>query len=430
MSFTFSFYYTPLIIAVGLSLLTSFYAAQYRERTDGKVLLILSFSIVWWSFINILEYGFNDLAIKSLCAKLEYFGIEFAPPTWMIFVAIYTDQWKWLTRRNLLLLLIIPVITIVMVFTNEYHGLMRYDVALDTNGPFSIITKKYGFWFWIATVFNNCIMLTGLILIFRRLTRRPFFQTKQLVIMLFVGLFPWLGNILYLSKIFAWLRVDLTSTFLAISGVVMTFGMARYHLLSVVPLAREFVLENISDAIMVVDGLNRVVDFNDSCRKLFGLDEKNILKPLEEILEPLNAHLDEINSSETFSNEITFGKKSNPRTYYLRVHKLYSQRQKLRGRIFHFHDITERKAAEHEREKIIAELKNALEKVDTLSGYLPICSSCKKIRDDQGYWEEVEKYISSHSKAQFSHTLCNECMQRLYPEEYERIMKRRTGKKK
>jgi len=367
--------------------LTAFYAARYRERADGKVLLILSFSIVWWSFINILEYGFNDLVIKSLCAKLEYFGIEFAPLTWMIFVAIYTDQWKWLTRRNLLLLSIIPVITIVMIFTNEYHGLMRYDVALDTDGPFSIITKKYGFWFWIATAFNNCIMLTGLILIFRRLTRRPFFQTKQLVIMLFVGLFPWLGNILYLSKIFTWLRVDLTSTFLAISGVVMTFGLARYHLLSVVPLAREFVLEHISDAIMVVDGLNRVIDFNDSCRKLFGLDKNKILKPLTEILEPIHAYLDEINNSESFSNELTLGEDSAARTYFLRVHKLYNQRQKLRGQIFHFHDITERKVAEQEREKIIAELKNALEKVDTLSGFLPICASCKKIRDDQGYWE-------------------------------------------
>jgi len=430
MSFTFSFYYTPLIVAVGLSLLTAFYAARYRERTDGKVLLILTLLTAWWSFFNILEYGFNDLAIKSLCAKFEYFGIELAPLIWMIFVAIYTDQWKWLTRRNLLLLLIIPVITVGMIFTNEIHELMRYDIALDTNGPFSIITKKYGPWFWVAVAFNNCIMLTGLFLIFRRLTRQPAFHTKQLIILLFVGLFPWVGNVLYLTRVLAWLRIDFTSTFVAISGVVMAFGLARYHLLSVVPLAREFVLENIDDAILVVDSLNRVVDFNESCRKLFGFDKEIILKPLTEVLKPLVPYLQEINSSQMFSSELTLGEGSASRTYSLRVYELFSQRQSLRGRIFHFNDITERKVAEQEREKIITKLKDALEKVDTLSGYLPICSSCKKIRDDQGYWEEVEKYISSHSKAQFSHTLCNECMQRLYPKEYERIMQRRAGKKK
>jgi len=430
MSFTFSFYYTPLIVAVGLSLLTAIYTARYRERPDGKALLILALLTAWWSFFNILEYGFSDLVIKSWCAKMEYFGIELAPLIWMIFVAIYTDQWKWLTRRNLLLLLIIPVITVVMIFTNEIHELMRYDIVLDTNGPFSIITKKYGPWFWFAVAFNNCIMLTGLYLIFRRLTRQPTFHTKQLIILLFVGLFPWVGNVLYLTRVLAWMRIDFTSTFMAISGVVMALGLARYRLLSVVPLAREFVLDNIDDAILVVDSLNRVVDFNKSCQKLFEFDNKIILKPLAEVLKPLVPYLQEINNRQMFSSELILGEGSASRIYSLRMYELFSQRQRLRGRIFHFHDITERKAAEQERERIIAELKDALQKVDTLSGYLPICSSCKKIRDDQGYWEEVEKYISSHSKAQFSHTLCNECMQRLYPEEYERIMKRRAGKKK
>lgn len=62
------------------------------------------------------------------------------------------------------------------------------------------------------------------------------------------------------------------------------------------------------------------------------------------------------------------------------------------------------------------ELQDALDKVKLLSGYLPICASCKKIRDDKGYWQEVESYIDSHSEAQFSHGICPECIQKLYPE--------------
>lgn len=79
-------------------------------------------------------------------------------------------------------------------------------------------------------------------------------------------------------------------------------------------------------------------------------------------------------------------------------------------------DITERKHAETEREKLIGELREALAKVKQLSGLLPICASCKKIRDDQGYWTQAEAYIESHSEVEFSHGFCPECVKKLYPE--------------
>ncbi len=83
-----------------------------------------------------------------------------------------------------------------------------------------------------------------------------------------------------------------------------------------------------------------------------------------------------------------------------------------------FRDITERKKAEQERERLIAELQRALEQVKTLSGLLPICASCKKIRDDQGYWHEVEEYIHTHADVDFSHSICPSCARKLYPELY------------
>jgi PAS domain S-box-containing protein len=79
-------------------------------------------------------------------------------------------------------------------------------------------------------------------------------------------------------------------------------------------------------------------------------------------------------------------------------------------------DITDRKRVEVEREKLIEELQAALAHVRTLSGLLPICASCKKIRDDQGYWRQIESYIRDHSEAEFSHGVCPECAKHLYPE--------------
>lgn len=79
----------------------------------------------------------------------------------------------------------------------------------------------------------------------------------------------------------------------------------------------------------------------------------------------------------------------------------------------------ERKRIENEKVLLIAELRQALAQVKLLSGFLPICCSCKKIRDDVGYWQQIESYISAHSEVEFSHGICPECARKLYPELYE-----------
>ncbi len=79
-------------------------------------------------------------------------------------------------------------------------------------------------------------------------------------------------------------------------------------------------------------------------------------------------------------------------------------------------DITERKQYEEERSALINELQTALEEIKSLRGIIPICSTCKRIRDDEGYWEQVDDYISKHTQVHLSHGICPECMKTLYPE--------------
>ncbi|MEJ2696301.1 MAG: response regulator [Candidatus Sulfobium sp.] len=79
-------------------------------------------------------------------------------------------------------------------------------------------------------------------------------------------------------------------------------------------------------------------------------------------------------------------------------------------------EIERRTAIQQEREILIDELQHALAEVKTLSGLLPICAACKKIRDDTGYWRQIEEYISRHSEAEFTHGICPECAKKLYPE--------------
>ncbi len=85
-----------------------------------------------------------------------------------------------------------------------------------------------------------------------------------------------------------------------------------------------------------------------------------------------------------------------------------------------YRDITGRKRTETEREELIRELRETFAKMNMLKGMLPICASCKRIRNDDGYWEQVEEYVKEHSEAEFSHGICPECAQKLYPKYYKR----------
>lgn len=84
-------------------------------------------------------------------------------------------------------------------------------------------------------------------------------------------------------------------------------------------------------------------------------------------------------------------------------------------------DITERKQSEEKREHLVSQLQSAISEIKTLEGLLPICSYCKKVRDDKGYWSQIENYIRQHSQAEFTHSICPECTRKIYPNLYDDI---------
>jgi PAS domain-containing protein len=102
--------------------------------------------------------------------------------------------------------------------------------------------------------------------------------------------------------------------------------------------------------------------------------------------------------------------------FHVTLSRMLDVSGKFDGTLVILDDLTESRRAAQEREHLIAELTSALACVRTLSGLLPICASCKKIRDDKGYWSGVESYIQRNSDAQFSHSICPDCMTKLYPE--------------
>ncbi|MCK9244171.1 MAG: hypothetical protein M0P75_02765 [Candidatus Marinimicrobia bacterium] len=143
---------------------------------------------------------------------------------------------------------------------------------------------------------------------------------------------------------------------------------------------------------------------------------------LEDLIEKLKA------SNELLREEIELRKQTETELTNYRDHledlvrERTQQLQKLNEKLQS--EIIEHERAEREKEKLIAELTEALANIKQLKGLIPICASCKKIRDDEGYWNEVEAYIGQHSEAEFSHGICPDCAQKLYPEIYANLVKK------
>ncbi len=173
--------------------------------------------------------------------------------------------------------------------------------------------------------------------------------------------------------------------------------------------------------VLVIDPANgRILDANAAAVKYYGYDFA--LEPAKNITEINTLSADrifaEMEKAKTEKRDCFhfFHRLANGE---VRPVEVYSGPIRLNGRELLYsivHDIGERKKMEEEKEKLINELKDALAKVRTLSGLLPICSSCKKIRNDKGYWTQIESYILEHSGAEFSHGICPECIKKLYPE--------------
>ena len=239
----------------------------------------------------------------------------------------------------------------------------------------------------------------------------------------------------------------------SITGAVVTFSditkrkAAQQQLIE----TKDY-LENIInsswDAIVISDNAGRIIKCNRSFLNLVGYTEDEVVGRYVYDFTPITEGTYESSCEETVTIDEAFlkeaqeaittmienGNVANWQTYVIsksqkvipieeNIVLLFDDAGNRIGAVGTSRDITVRRRTENERERLIVELQKALVQVKTLSGFIPICSSCKKVRNDSGYWEQVEAYISTRSEAEFSHSICPDCAKRLYPEIYAEISK-------
>ncbi len=184
------------------------------------------------------------------------------------------------------------------------------------------------------------------------------------------------------------------------------------------------ILQSTADGILVANEKGHVIFHNNRFQELWQISDDLIDAGDEEKM--LDFVLSQLKDPDAFLARVrklyNSDEEDNDTLYFVdgRIFERFSrplyQTEKIAGRVWSFRNITEKKQSEAEREKLILDLQQALNEVRSLRGILPICAHCKKIRDDKGYWNQIEAYIRDHSEAEFSHGICQECAKKYYPD--------------
>jgi PAS domain S-box-containing protein len=356
MQISYSPYMLLPLFAMLMALLLASRGWRYRREPLGRIFLVLMSGLAWWSMAVVLEYLSLDLAAKIFWMKMTYWGITLVPVAWLVFALQYTHRTKWVTRRNLAILVVIPIVTLIVVWTSGTHHLMWKDIWLDTSLSPPVDAVTHGIWFWVFATYSYSLLALGTLCLAGMFRRSSGVYRKQVGTLLSATLIPWVGNLLFIAGIAPFSVVDPTPLAFTVTGMAFYWGMSRLMLLDIIPIAHEAVLRSIADGVVVIDAHGRVIELNPAAQNMIGRQKKDVIgQPYDKALPGQMAWLDLTTSLAEEHALVPVGEGENQHYYEVSISPLGGSRR-FRGHVLLLHDGTGRiKAEVDSRERIMLE---------------------------------------------------------------------------
>ena len=348
MQFQYTPYILPLVVSSIITGFVAVYVWQRRATASGGIAFVmLALASAEWSLGYALEIAGADLPTKIFWGKSQYIGIVTVPLSWFVFAYSHSTQGKWMTRRNVTLLSIVPLITLILAFTTELHGLIWKDTQIQTVGTFSALDVTHGFWFWIYWVYSNILLLAGTIFVFRSFNRMKGLFRRQEVLLLIAVLTPWFGNVLYVAGLSPIPHLDITPFAFTISVVVFAWGIFSFQLVNLAPVARDLLVEKMPDGMIVLDAQGNIVDINPAVQRALGISASQVIgQRSKDVFSAWPSLIERYENMLEAQDEIVIGEGESQRWYELRMSPLVDNRDRLLARVVTVRNITEKKQTE------------------------------------------------------------------------------------
>ncbi len=265
-------------IAVIISMITAFYSWRRRLMPGALILSLGLLTITGWLISSTLELiGTTNQATISI-AKFSYLFILSTPIFLLGFALQYTGKQKWISYPRFMLFWILPGITFFLVQTNEIHGLIwsSYSVVPVNQNLQVLRISSYGSWFWLQATYNYSLIITGAIVIGNQYFQSNILYRKQMRWLLLGAVTPLIFNLLYILRLIPTLKKDFSPLAFAFASFILAIGIFRNRLLDIMPIARNTIIENMEEGVIVLDTEGRMIDINPVARLLlFPSNPKN-----------------------------------------------------------------------------------------------------------------------------------------------------------
>ncbi len=328
-----------------------------QAKPDGRIFSFLLISLAIWSFMVALEASSSDYAFKYSCSKISYLGIASTPPLFLIFVLEYSCRDSWLKKRNLLLLWIIPLISMGLAFTNEKHSLLWSNVLPSPGLNYESLVHEHGLYFWVHIIYSYICIATATLFLIQATLKFPKENRSQTVLLILAAIIPWIGNSVYIFGLSPIMGLDITPLTFTLTAAVLGWNIYHHHFFSLVPVARDQVVENMSEGVLVLDDENCIIDINPAAANLISSRKESLIgRPIRDVLESFPDIIKKFHGLERGKEEFELPS-APPRFLEVGVTPLRDQHHHLTGRVFLIHDITGHKKVEKKEhdQRIFAE---------------------------------------------------------------------------
>ena len=365
MHWQFTPYVSPVIVSALVSAALAFSAWRRRSAPGAASFSLLMLAVAEWSLAYALELVSPNLQVALFWDNIAWIGAACAPTLWLAFVLQYTGRARWLTRRNIAILVIEPLVTLLLVWTNLFHGLVENNITWDTSGSFGTLKMAYGTWYWIDIWYSYLLLFAGAVLIcmlILTLIRSVRLYLGQAGALLIAVVAPWVGNALTAFHLNPFPKLDLTPFAFTVTGLALAWSLYRFRLLDIIPVAREAVIESMSDAVIVVDEQNRIVDLNLAAQHLANsTTSKAVGQPFTRVFAAWSALVERY--PDVTNAQIVLGEGQALRYFDLRISPLYQRNGHLAvaGRLIVLNDITEHMRAERSLRESEGRFRNIFE---------------------------------------------------------------------
>jgi signal transduction histidine kinase len=336
---------------------------RFRKSPEVRYLIYLEFIVAFWAITYSFEFATTSLNTKVFLSQLTYLGIVFLPVCYFLFATAFSHKRNLISTKKVAFLLIIPIITIILVFTNEKHHLIWTSATL--NEVHNTIIFNYGIGFWIFYAYTETLLFLGLFNLASSIFKFKAYYQKQSGTLIIASFIPIIANLIYVTNINPYPGFNWTPVSFVLTGLIIVLGIFKFNMFNIVPFAKTKLFEILNDGVIVTNAEGFIEDCNAVVYNIFNWQNKSIIhKPFEEIFKSYREITEGLSENLT-SIQFEVKHAYNRNYYQIKISPIYNN-SKLSGHILLFHDITSIINADEELKNTNRKLLQEIEKREKL----------------------------------------------------------------